>query len=383
MFEPSTIELSRVALSNNLQMVRQLLNDNTVLSSVIKGNAYGHGIREMVGLLQAEGVDHFSVFNAEEAYDVHPFLRSEDCLMIMGDVESDALAWAIEHDVHFFVFDLKRLNEAMRLAEHIGKAANLHLEVETGMNRTGFPPDDFKEAVELIKANKSLASFSGLCTHFAGAESISNYHRVQSQIRKYRRAVDYCSKVDATPSFKHTCCSAGVLRYPRMTMDLVRVGILQYGHWPSTETLVEYMTKNKCEENPLKRVLSWKSRLMSTKDVKTGQFVGYGSSYLAMSDIRIGIVPIGYAYGYSRILSNQGHVLIHGKRAPVIGTINMNALTVDITDVPEAKKGDEVILIGRSGSEAITVSSFGELSRQLNYELLTRLPSNIPRHVVN
>lgn len=383
MFEGSRIELSKSALAANLQVIRGLLDHDTVLSSVIKGNAYGHGICEVVELLKAEGVTHYSVFNTEEAFAAFQLLESTDTLLVMGDVDGEALEWVIQNDIEFFVSDISRLEHAIEIARKLEKPAKVHLEFETGMNRTGLSIDHFKQAIELLKKNRNNVLFKGLCTHFAGAESVANYHRIQSQIRKYRRAQKYCRKQDLQPKQCHTSCSAGVLRYPKMNLDLVRVGILQYGHWPSTETYIEHLTKKKITEDPLRRVLTWKSSVMNTKSVKTGQFVGYGSSYLATSDIRIAIIPVGYAHGYSRTLSNQGHVLIQGKRAPVIGTINMNALTVDITKIPEADKGDEVVLIGQFGDEAVTVSSFGELSNQLNYELLTRLPSSIPRFVVN
>ena len=383
MFSGSEINLSKSALKNNLGVIRQLLEKDTRLSSVIKGNAYGHGIGEMTTMLQEEGVDHFSVFNAEEAYEVYKFLRDGDDLMIMGDVDGDALDWAVEHGVDFFVFDLHRLNHAVQQAEKTGRKARVHLEVETGMNRTGLSSKDFRLAVQQLKHNERLVNFMGVCTHFAGAESITNYHRIQGQIRKFKTAYQVCQKADCLPRFRHACCSAGILRYPRMNMDLVRVGILQYGHWPSTETRIEFFTKHKHVADPLQRILTWKSRVMSIKQVKTGQFIGYGTSYQTACDMRIAVVPVGYGYGYSRRLSNQGFVLIEGKRAPVIGTINMNALSVDISEIPEVQAGAEAILIGKSNGEEITVSSFGEMSRQLNYELLTRLPASIPRHIVN
>jgi alanine racemase len=128
--------------------------------------------------------------------------------------------------------------------------------------------------------------------------------------------------------------------------------------------------------------MSWKSRVMSTKKVELGEFVGYGTTYLAQKDMKIAVIPVGYSHGFSRGLSNQGRVLIRGRRHPVVGVVNMNALAVDITDTPEIEKGDEVILIGEEGDVEISVSSFSELSEQLNYELLTRLPLNIPRVVV-
>jgi len=185
------------------------------------------------------------------------------------------------------------------------------------------------------------------------------------------------------PKQKHTACSAAVMTYPKTRMDMVRIGIMQYGYWPSVETLMSYLGKRNDKEDPLDRVISWKSRVMNLKTVKAGQFVGYGTTYLAVREMRIAIVPVGYAEGYSRSLSNQGRVLINGQRVGVIGIVNMNMLIADVTNVTNTKIGDEVVLIGRQGDLVISVASFSELSDQLNYELLTRLPADIPRIITN
>jgi alanine racemase len=139
------------------------------------------------------------------------------------------------------------------------------------------------------------------------------------------------------------------------------------------------MEQNKTLINPLKRVISWKTRVMDVKTVKTGQFVGYGTSYFTNKTTKIAIIPIGYSSGYNRSLSNQGKVLINGKRLDVVGSVNMNMMAVDITTVEGVKKGDEVVLIGNQDEQEISVSSFSDFSQSINYELLTRLPQNIPR----
>ena len=164
---------------------------------------------------------------------------------------------------------------------------------------------------------------------------------------------------------------------------MVRIGILQYGFWPSKETLIQFFSKKSIQTDPLTQVLSWKSSIMSLKKVKTGEFISYGTSYLAQKDIKIALIPIGYSHGYARKLSNQGRVLINGQRVAVIGMVNMNMLIIDVTTIESVKLGDEVILIGQQGDLSINVSSFSEFSDQLNYELLTRLPGGIPRVIKN
>ena len=164
---------------------------------------------------------------------------------------------------------------------------------------------------------------------------------------------------------------------------MVRIGILQYGFWPSKETLIQFFSKKSIQTDPLTQVLSWKSSIMSLKKVKTGEFISYGTSYLAQKDMKIALIPIGYSHGYARKLSNQGRVIINGQRVGVIGMVNMNMLIVDVTTLENVTLGDEVVLIGKQGDISINVSSFTELSNQLNYELLTRLPSEIKRVITN
>jgi alanine racemase len=222
----------------------------------------------------------------------------------------------------------------------------------------------------------------GLCTHYAGAESSSNYLRVKNQIKKFKQTVQKARRLGLEPRKLHTACSAAALTYPETIMDMVRIGIALYGYWPTRETYMHHYLKHKGEDDPLKRVLSWKSRVMSTKLVPEGEFVGYGTSYLAGIPTKIATVPVGYAWGFSRNLSNLGRVIVGGKRTAVIGVVNMNMMIADITETPGVQRGDEVVLIGRQGDQEISVSSFSELTHRINYETLVRLPSQIPRILV-
>lgn len=382
MLHTSRIELSQSAYAKNFEFIQQTLSKNCRYSSVVKGNAYGHGIAQFVPMVEAFGVDHYSVFSAIEADEVLKAADNQPTVMVMGMLDLPQLEWAIGHDVEFFVFDKDRLNHAQRIAQKMGKQAKIHLEIETGMNRTGIQEHELKEVLSFISKADSIA-FNGLCTHYAGAESISNYYRVQQQIKKFDELQQRIYDAGLTPKLHHTACSAASIRYPETQMDLARIGILQYGFFPTREVLVDYQTKHEMHEEPLKRIISWKSQLMDVRTVKKGEFVGYGTSFLANEDMTVGLIPIGYSNGFSRSLSNQGRVLVRGERVSVIGMVNMNMLSVDLTTVYGAEKGDEVVLIGKQGQQEISVASFGEFSDQVNYELLTRLPKDIPRMVVD
>jgi alanine racemase len=302
--------------------------------------------------------------------------------MIMGNIAPENLHWIISRDVQFYVFDLDRLRWAIQVAQELDKPARIHVEVETGMNRTGFPEEQFPGMLQLIEQGKAHLQLEGLCTHYAGAESITNHVRVRNQFRRFRKIARELRAAGLAVKRHHSACSAAAIRYPDTQMDMVRSGILNYGFWPTRELLIHYMENANEQQDPLRRVISWKSYLMSLKTVRRGEYVGYGTSFLCYEPRRIGVVPLGYALGYPRSLSNAGMVLVRGRRVPIIGMINMNALTVDLDSVDEPQLGDEVVIIGTSGEAEASVASFGERTNLVNYEILARIPTRIPRQVV-
>ena len=384
MFQTSYIELSEQAIKNNIKFINDFLGEKVTFSSVVKGNAYGHGIENYCPLAHKYGVRHFSVFSAGEALKVTKALsNNEFTLMIMGEITNDELSWAIENEVEFYVFEHNRLNAAIATAKKIGKKARIHVELETGMNRTGFPQKEMAKTIDKIKNNIDYVEIKGICTHFAGAENIANYKRIKDQFSRYKR---YVSKLDSSPwlkAKKHLASSAATIRYPNSQMDLVRIGILQFGFFPTQEIFVHYTSKYKTRKNPLKPILSWKTKVMDIKTVKSGEFVGYGTSFFTNHVTKIALVPVGYSFGYSRSLSNNGKVLIKGARFDVIGTVNMSMMAVDVTSSESSiEKGDEVVLIGVQGDQELSVSSFSDFSQLINYELLTRLPQDISRTII-
>lgn len=381
MFKTSILHFKKSALTHNLEFIKKLVGSKVRISSVIKGNAYGHGIDVFVPLAEECGINHFSVFNADEARRALKARRRDSTIMIMGMIDNTELDWAIENDVEFFVFEFDRLHAAFEAAKRLKKPAKIHVEVETGLNRTGFDLENLSQLLKDLNDNRKYYDLKGLCTHYAGAESIANYARIERQIKLFKQFCEYFKRNRLKPQYRHTACSAAVVSYPETKMDMVRVGILQYGFWPSPETFIHYIKDREDKTDPLKRILTWKSKVMSTKDVYTGEFIGYGTDYMARENMKIAMVPVGYAHGYSRSLSHQGRVLINGRRVDIVGIVNMNLLIVKISDIPETQKGDEVILIGKQQYEEISVASFSEFSNQLNYEMLTRLPEDIPRVV--
>ncbi|CAM3019544.1 alanine racemase [Flavobacterium frigoris] len=378
----STIELSNSAYQKNLAFLRTTFGKKVQISCVVKGNAYGHGVTEIVSMAYNNGITHFSVFDVQEARAVKAELEDKATVMVMGLVQDEDMEWVVDNNVEFFVFDKARLTKAAKTAKKLHKKAIVHIEVETGMNRTGFEKNELNSVITFLKKEKEHISFKGLCTHYAGAESIANYYRVDKQIKRFEEIYQYLCKNDLKPEIKHSACSAASIMFPETRMDMVRIGIIQYGLWPSPEVFVNFLSTKKSKIDPLQRVITWKSKIMSVKKVKIGEFIGYGTSFLAERKMTVAIIPIGYSHGYSRSLSNQGRVLINGHRCIVVGSVNMNMMTVDVTNLESVKKDDEVVLIGSQGDLSVSVASFSDYSNQLNYELLTRISKTIPRKII-
>lgn len=380
----SRIELSQSALQNNLDYIRGKAGKDTVISSVVKANAYGHGIQEIVPMAEKCGIRHFAVASSYEAEEVIDARTTDADIMIMGILYPEDLPWVIEQQIEFFVYDYNRLKRVIEVAEKIDEKAHIHLELETGGNRTGLEEDQLDAVIKQIKKHSDQLILEGVCTHYAGIESLSNQSRIQQQLKKFGGMVDYIQSSGINPRRQHTACSAAALAFPETVMDLVRIGTAQYGLWPSPDIYnLHLLEENKVSDNPLQQVLSWKTDIMHLKEVPKGDFIGYGTSYCASRDMQIAVIPVGYGNGYARSLSNRGHVLIRGERAPIVGSVNMNVFMVDVTDIENVQIRDEVVMIGSQEKNAITIKSFTEVSDAINNEFISRLPAAINRKVVS
>lgn len=384
MHHTSRLEISASAYSRNIAFLRSRIGPHPVISAVVKGNAYGHGIPQLVAIAEQSGIRHFSTFSSDEAREVLSSSSENSEVMIMGMLHLAEIPELIQLGIQFYVFDMDRLETAIDAAKSLGTKVQIHVEVETGFHRTGFEWEHREALLNMIHENQSSLQLKGLCTHFAGAESAQNHPRIREQIARFESFKTYFLKNQITFERIHTACSAATLLFPETQMDLVRIGIAGYGFWPTRETYeLIYPTLSAENPNPLKRLITWKTQVMSLKEVPHGAFVGYGKGFRAIRDMTLAIIPVGYAHGYGRNLSNSGKVLIAGEFCSVIGTVNMNAVAVDISHLGQVMPGDEVVLIGNQGDNQLTVSSFAETSEMINYEMLTRLPSQIPRVIVD
>jgi alanine racemase len=377
----SWIELDGQAFFNNLKFFRQRIGEKTRLCAVVKANAYGHGIAQMAGLALDSGVDCFAVHSVDEALLLRSLSPTADVL-ILGPVPIPRLEEAVKGKFKICMYDKPVLKALSDVCRRLGVPAAVHLKMETGTNRQGIPLAELPQFLELLHRCPEL-SLEGIYTHFANIEDTTDHDYARFQMENFRKCAEAVEGAGFSPPIRHTACSAASLLFPETLADMVRIGISLYGLWPSRETYICYVLRSgNFKEERLEPVLSWKARVCQAKDVPEGACISYGCTYKTTHPSRIAVMPVGYFDGYDRHLSNNGHVLIHGKRAPVRGRVCMNFFMADVTHISGVHSGDEVVLIGRQGEEQITAGDIAERIGTIHYEVVTRLHPSIPRLVV-
>ncbi len=367
----SRIEVDAAALRHNLFQLQEEMAPSKLVM-VVKGNAYGHGYHTTIPVAVSAGIDNFAVFSAHEAHHVHKFAPHAS-IQIMGHQKPEDLAWIGEAGIEVWA------NDPDDVADLLGRSENdppigVHVEIETGMYRTGLDPETAIAAAKEI-ADHPCTKLVGFCTHLAGAEDPANDSRVKNQLEVFHRARDALHEVGLRPAC-HVASSSAALRWPEVRLDAVRCGIASYGMWPTPMVQDELAARGtKLDFRP---ALSWHSWVMAIKDVPPGASIGYGSSFCTTESTRIAVVPVGYGDGLARVLSSGGTLLIRGRRCPIVGQINMNMVLALVQD-ESIRPGDRVVLIGEQGTERIGVRSFSEWNDSVNYELMTRLSWEIPR----
>lgn len=304
------IYLDKKAIVNNIEFLKSYIGNNIRISSVVKANAYGHGIEQFVPMVESLGVNHFSVFSYHEALSVYKVTKRSTDIMIMGWFDDSFIKDILKKGIEVFVFNPERLEALLNISIKLNIPAKIHLEIETGMNRTGLNKRELSKVVKIIKENPNNFIIKGICSHLAGPESIANHVRVKQQISNFKSIIKDLEKKGFTSEYRHIACSAATMSYPESRLNMVRIGIMQYGFWSSKEVYLKFIHNKNDIVNPLKRVISWKSEVMSIKKVKTGEFISYGTTFLAQHEMKIAVVPLGYSNGYSRSLSNHGRVIV-------------------------------------------------------------------------
>ncbi len=363
-------EVSLDAVAHNFAEMRKRLAKGTQMVAVVKADAYGHGAAEIASLIQDYSyIWGFAVATAEEALSLKASGVKKP-ILILGLVFPEEYEHLIREDIRLAVCDLATARGLNEEALRQKKQAYVHLAVDTGMNRIGYRAD--RESVPEVKL---LASLPGIClegvfTHFARADE-TDKSPAYVQLDRYLQYIRLLEQEGIHIPIHHCSNSAGILRLPEAHLHMVRAGITIYGIYPSMEV--------EREEVKLLPVMELKSCVSYVKTVGPGEAISYGGTFVTERETKVATIPVGYADGYPRMLSNKGYVLIHGRKARILGRICMDQFMVDVTEIPQVHPGDEVTLIGKDGEEEILVEELGELCGRFSYEFICGISKRVPR----
>ncbi|MBN1620568.1 alanine racemase [candidate division WOR-3 bacterium] len=374
----SIVEINSKNLADNIFLFKKILGRKTELSPVIKSNAYGHGFREIMNACIKNNVKTFCVSFIEEALlarEISPEAR----VICLGYVALKDISEAVRKDIELTVFNHQTIKKASLEAVRQDKKAKIHIKLETGTNRQGYPEKEALKAAELTK-NLAGVDLVGISTHFANIEDTTEHEFAIRQIKVFEKITSKIKKLTLGSFQIHTACSAAAILFPKTYYDLARIGISLYGIWPSKETFISAKLSGKLIE--LKPVLSWKTIITQVKLVPPGSYVGYGCTFKTTNKTKLAYLPIGYYDGFDRSLSNAGWVLVRGKRAPVRGRVCMNVVIIDVTGIDGVKTEDEAVIIGKQGNESISAETVASLCGTINYEVLSRINPLIKRKVI-
>lgn len=358
------------AVAYNMEQMKKNIDDNTKMIAVIKTDGYGHGAVQIANMLEEfDYVWGYAVATLDEAV----VLRTEEIhkpILVLGCIFPDQFMEMLQHEIRMNVYDEEMAQAISDVAVKEGKTAYIHIKLDTGMARLGF--QICPESVETIKRISQLPNLcmEGVFTHFAKADEADKSF-TKFQIEEYKKMTDWLADAGVRFEYSHSSNSAGIIDVPEANMDLVRAGISIFGLYPSEE-----VDKNAVD---LKPALELKSHVASVKEIEEGTPVSYGGTFKAPHRMKIATVPVGYGDGYPRSLSNNGYVLIRGRRAPIVGRICMDQFMADVTEIEDVRFGDKVTLIGRDKEEWLPVERLGELSGRFNYEFVCCLGKRIPR----
>ena len=365
-FDTTYLAIDFDALEENLSAIRA--KAGTKILAVVKADAYGHGAVPIAAFLESR-VDFLGVARIEEAMELRNAGISLP-ILILGHTPRTAFPELVKAQFRPTLFRLDDAEALSQEAVRQGCQVPVHLAVDTGMSRIGFQADEEGTQLCLKVAALPGLCIEGLFSHYATADE-PDLTRAKAQLQLFHQFVETLSSRGIHPTIVHMSNSAGLMNFS-CHHNMVRAGIVLYGDYPSTDVPAEQL--------PVRPVLSWHSRITCLKTLPAGRQVSYGGTYTTTAQTRVATVPVGYADGYCRSLSGSFHVLIHGKKAPILGRVCMDQFMVDVTNIPEARPDDEVVLLGKSGDQQITLQQIAQAADTIPYEFLCSLHHRVPRY---
>ncbi|MCT4604749.1 MAG: alanine racemase [Marinisporobacter sp.] len=366
---PVWAEINLDHLAHNMKEIRRVVRKTTKVTAVIKANGYGHGAVEIGEILLQNGANRFAVATLSEALELRKVYKDIP-ILILGYTPENNAEEIIENKIIQTVYSLEQAKKFSQKAQELKKEIIFHIKVDTGMSRIGLKPDE--TSVAIVKEIDRLPNVvvEGIFTHFAVADAINKTFTHQ----QYEKFINFSKRLKEEGidiPIKHVSNSAAIIDLPEMNLDMVRAGVILYGLYPSDEVKKDIMK--------LKPALTLKAKISHVKELDEEMGISYGLKYVTDKKSKIATIPIGYADGFTRMLSGKAKALVGGKKVPVVGRICMDQCMLDVTEVENVKVGDEVILIGTDGNNTILAEDIGNLLNTINYEIVCMVGRRIPR----
>ncbi len=357
------IEININNLKHNIEVLKGYIGPYVKFMAVVKADAYGHGLKEIA--VHLDNVDGFGVANVEEGIILRE-LNIRKPILIMGDIFPKDIEEIINYEITPSISNLEIARLISRFGEKEDKEIPIHIKVDTGMGRFGFLPEELLRVIDEILTLSNL-KLEGIFSHFSTAGTDKEY--VDLQFRRFLELISTLEREKVFFSVRHIANSPAVLFHPYTTMDMVRVGIAMYGINPiEIDTPIELLP-----------VMSLKSKILSIREIPNNWSVGYDRTFISEKPMRVGIIPIGYGDGIPFQLSNKGYVLVREKKAPILGRICMDYTIIDLTNIPEARLEDEVVIIGNQGEKRISANEIAKKCGEIPYSIITKLKGRIKR----
>lgn len=365
---PTTAEVDLAAIAANVQLACRLAGPGVQVMAVVKADAYGHGAVPVASEALAAGATWLGVAIPEEAIPLR-VAGLTGRILVLGPIPPEQVDLVAAYDLDQCVCDLAQVEALDRAARAHRRTLSVHLKVDTGMGRVGLRPREVRGVAEKIAGLPSVR-LVGLMTHFAEAEADPPDH-AREQLARFAEVARDLAAAGIPIPLRHAANSAGLLCLPEARLDLVRPGIMLYGYHPRG--------RGALPEPRLRPALRLRTAVSQVQTVARGDSISYGRTFVASRDTRVATLPVGYADGVGRLLSNRGQVLIRGRRVPIVGRVCMDMTMVDATDLPDVRVGDEGVLIGRQGDEEISADEVAALQGTISYEILSRIGPRVPR----
>ena len=366
---PTIAEINLKAIRNNVRRLRERVQPAEVMA-VVKADAYGHGAIPVAQAALSAGASQLAVALLEEGIELRRAQIAAPILVFGGFFEKQIDSF-IENDLHFTLYDLRLAEIVSRRAQALGRVAQAHVKIDTGMGRVGLLP---AEVIKVIPAMAKLPHLEliGLCTHFASSDSRDKTY-AHRQLEQFNAIVQQLAQRDLRFKYLHAANSGAILDLPQSYFNLVRPGVIMYGYYPSDET---------SESIPLEPAMSLRTEILHVKRVATGTFISYNSTFQTRETTTIATLPIGYADGIPRRFSSNFEVLVRGRRCPLVGRVCMDQIMIDLGDMQNVQAGEEVVLLGKQGDEEISIYEWCRRLKTIPYEVTCGISKRVGRGYV-